>query len=142
MTSTLTARRCDRAAGEDAVNAAARRNRRSRQPKHTYTQASRQERWRRTGRRQCPDGVLFQVWCHDKDYCQERGRKRVGSGDCIAGLRLGKLALRIHNTTAAWRGSPGIKCPQGRRVHKRSSRHCCSRTVVAIDEMDGSSVGS
>lgn len=87
--------RGNRAAGQDTIPAAARRNRRPRQPEHTHSQASGQDSQRRQSGGEYSHGILVKIWSYNKDHGPRRGRGRGGSCGCICGINVGKQALRV-----------------------------------------------
>lgn len=79
--------RCYGTAHTGTVTATARRDRRSRQPEHTYTEAAGQDGERRPGGGDGANGILSQVGRNDQDYGAQRGGECCGAGDCICSVK-------------------------------------------------------
>lgn len=79
--------RCYGTAHTGTVTATARRDRRSRQPEHTYAEAAGQDGERRPGGGDGANGILGQVGRNDQDYGAQRGGECCGASDCICSVK-------------------------------------------------------
>lgn len=94
------------AAGNGSVLATIGGYRCSRQHKHAYPQATWQERRWRQGGCERADGILIQVWRHNKDHGEERRGKCSGFGHCVCGIKAGQLALMVVNMMSSSEAQP------------------------------------
>lgn len=107
--------RCYGTAGKDTVTTTPRGDRRTHEPKHTYSEALGQDSQRRQGSFYGADGILFQVGRDDEDYGKKRGGERGSTGDCVCGIKREQVvALKgFQSTLDQIRQQLGCGVPKG-----------------------------